>query len=92
LFERVVPDDPPTMPFGRAKPADVASTLRMSSSWRGDEPAATTPSHERLTTQLGDDDETRRLDRDDDTLRLDRDDDTLRLDRDDDTLPLDRDR
>jgi hypothetical protein len=93
LFERVVPDDPPTMPFGRAKPADVDAALRMSSSWRGDEPAATTPSHERLTTQLGDDDETRRLDRDDDTLRLDRDDDTLRLDRDPgDTLPLDRDR
>src|ERR1700729_105148 len=32
LFERVVPDDPPTMPFGRAKRADVdATTLRMKS-------------------------------------------------------------
>ena len=28
LFERVVPDDPPAMPFGRAKRSDVASPVR----------------------------------------------------------------
>ncbi len=39
LFERVVPDDPPTMPFGRAKSADVDATLRMASDRPPDEPA-----------------------------------------------------
>jgi hypothetical protein len=30
LFERVIPDDPPTMPFGRAKRSDVDITIRRS--------------------------------------------------------------
>ncbi len=55
LFERVVPDDPPTMPFGRAKPADVDETLRMRSAPANDE---------QLTIPLGNDDDTLRLDRD----------------------------
>jgi len=59
LFERVVPDDPPTMPFGRAKPADVEATLRMQSAPRPEEAA-----DEQLTIPLGSDDDTLRLDRD----------------------------
>jgi len=55
LFERVVPDDPPTMPFGRAKPADVDETHRMQSA---------PPADEQLTIPLGNDDDTLRLDRD----------------------------
>ncbi|MBV8217171.1 MAG: hypothetical protein JO325_01805 [Solirubrobacterales bacterium] len=54
LFERVVPDDPPTMPFGRAKPTDVDDTLKMRSS---------SPPDEHPTIPLGDDGDTRRLDR-----------------------------
>ena len=73
LFERVVPDDPPTMPFGRAKPADVDATLRMATTPPPDvpadraseEPADPTPRDEQLTMPLGNDD--------DDTLPLDRD-------------------
>jgi hypothetical protein len=55
LFERVVPDDPPTMRFGRAKPADVDATLKMRSAPDADE---------QLTMPLGNDDDTLRLDRD----------------------------
>jgi len=59
LFERVVPDDPPTMPFGRAKPADADPTLRLRST-----PPAEEPPDEQLTMPLGSDDDTLRLDRD----------------------------
>jgi hypothetical protein len=74
LFERVVPDDPPTMPFGRAKPADTDATLRMASTRppniRPDppsasrEPADPAPPDEQRTMPLGNDDDTLRLDRD----------------------------
>jgi hypothetical protein len=72
LFERVVPDDPPTMPFGRAKRADVDATLRMASADprpdepdpRPDEPMNPTPPDEQLTIPLGKDDDTLPLDRD----------------------------
>ena len=64
LFERVVPDDPPTMPFGRAKPADVDATLRMASDSPADEPSDPTPPDEQLTIPLGNDDDTLPLDRD----------------------------
>ncbi|HUA06860.1 MAG TPA: hypothetical protein VMB27_23345 [Solirubrobacteraceae bacterium] len=59
LFERVVPDDPPTMPFGRAKPADVDETLRMRSA-----PPPAEATDDQLTIPLGNDDDTLRLDRD----------------------------
>jgi hypothetical protein len=55
LFEPVVPDDPPTMRFGRAKPADVDATLKMQSD---------PPADEQLTMPLGNDDDMVRLDRD----------------------------
>ena len=55
LFERVVPDDPPTMPFGRAKPVDVEETLKMRSA---------PPADEQMTMPLGNEDDTLRLDRD----------------------------
>jgi hypothetical protein len=62
LFERVVPDDPPTMPFGRAKRADVdATTLRMKSSPAPDE---LSPDEQRTIPLGGDEDDTQRLDRD----------------------------
>ena len=64
LFERVVPDDPPTMPFGRAKPADVDATLRMASDSPADGPSDPTPPDEQLTIPLGNDDDTIPLDRD----------------------------
>jgi hypothetical protein len=68
----VVPDDPPTMPFGRAKPADVDATLRMATTPPPDvpadraseEPADPTPRDEQLTMPLGNDDDTLPLDRD----------------------------
>jgi hypothetical protein len=62
LFERVVPDDPPTMPFGRAKRADVdATTLRMKPK---PAPAEEPSPDEQLTIPLaGDEDDTQRLDR-----------------------------
>ncbi len=61
LFERVVPDDPPTMPFGRAKRADVdPATLRMKAKPAPDEPS----SDEQLTMPLAEDDDTQRLDGD----------------------------
>ena len=62
LFERVIPDDPPTMPFGRAKRADVdAATLRMKAK---PAPAEEASPDEQLTIPLaGDDDDTHRLDR-----------------------------
>ena len=59
LFERVVPDDPPAMPFGRVKPADVDETLRMRSTPRPDESEPETSPDEQLTMRLGNDDETR---------------------------------
>lgn len=64
LFERVVPDDPPAVPFGRVKPADVEETLRMRSAAPPRESEPATPPDEQLTMRLGNDDETRRLDRD----------------------------
>ncbi len=64
LFERVVPDDPPAVPFGRVKPADVDETIRMHSKAAADAPEPETPADEQLTMRLGSDDETRRLDRD----------------------------
>ncbi len=63
LFERVVPEDPPTMPFGRAKRADVDGTLRMASKPSPEEPADATPPDEQLTMRLGNDDDTLPLDR-----------------------------
>jgi hypothetical protein len=64
LFERVVPEDPPTMPFGRAKRADVDATLRMTSHPPAGEPGEpTTPADEQLTMPLGNDDDTLPLDR-----------------------------
>jgi hypothetical protein len=55
LFERVVPEDPPTMPFGRAKRADVDITIRKS---------APPPADEQLTIPLaGSEDDTLPLDR-----------------------------
>ena len=63
LFERVVPEDPPTMPFGRAKRADVDATLRMASKPSPEEPADATPPDEQLTMRLGNDDDTLPLDR-----------------------------
>jgi hypothetical protein len=64
LFERVVPDDPPAMPFGRVKPADVDETIRMHSKAAADAPEPETPPDEQLTIRLASDDETLRLDRD----------------------------
>jgi hypothetical protein len=63
LFERVVPEDPPTMPFGRAKRSDVDITIRRS---------APPPADEQLTIPLaGNEDQTMPLG-EDDTLPLDR--------------------
>jgi hypothetical protein len=45
LFERVIPDDPPTMPFGRAKRSDVDITIRRAA-----------PPSEDDTLPLGEDD------------------------------------
>jgi hypothetical protein len=53
LFERVVPEDPPTMPFGRAKRADVDITIRRSAPGHEDE---TVPLGEDPTVPLGEDD------------------------------------
>ena len=64
LFERVVPDDPPAVPFGRVKPADVDETIRMHSKSAADAPEPETPPDEQLTMRLASDDETLRLDRD----------------------------
>jgi hypothetical protein len=61
MFERVVPEDPPTMPFGRAKRSDADITIRRSSP---------PPADEQLTIPLGED-PTVRLG-EDDTLPLDR--------------------
>ena len=77
LFERVVPEDPPTLPFGRAKRADVDLTTRTA---RTAEPA----SHDDPTLSLGGD-ETLQLG-EDATLPLDED-PTARLG-EDATLPL----
>ncbi len=78
LFEPVIPDDPPTMPFGRAKRSDVDITIRR----RAPEADA-----EDDTAVLGAEDDTAVLGAED-TAVLGAD-DTLPL-RDDDTLPLDR--
>ncbi|HJS92794.1 MAG TPA: hypothetical protein VJ741_00925, partial [Solirubrobacteraceae bacterium] len=75
LFERVVPEDPPTMAFGRAKRSDVDITIRRSA-----------PPSEDETVRVGED-ETLPLGADP-TVRLGED-DTVRLG-EDDTLPLDR--
>jgi hypothetical protein len=64
LFERVVPDDPPAVPFGRVKPADVDETIRMHSTEPPDKAGPETPPDEQLTMRLGSDDETLRPDRD----------------------------
>jgi hypothetical protein len=53
LFERVVPDDPPTMPFGRAKRSDADITIRRSAPPREEE---TLPLGEDPTVRLGEDD------------------------------------
>ena len=78
LFEPVIPDDPPTMPFGRAKRADVDITVRRR------EPK---PADEQLTMPFRED-ETIPF-REDDTIRF-RDDETLRLGKDA-TVPLGKD-
>jgi hypothetical protein len=90
LFERVIPEDPPTMPFGRAKRADTDITIRRAGPKPPPEPSA----DEQLTIPF----------REDDTLPLG-DDATVPLGQDatvplgedgtvplgeDDTLPLDR--
>lgn len=67
LFERVVPEDPPTMPFGRAKRSDADITIRRSAPPREDE---TLPLGEDPTVRLGEDDTVRLGE--DDTLPLDR--------------------
>ncbi len=96
LFEPVIPDDPPTMPFGRAKRADPDITIRRRAPRSQDE-QLTIPfaGSEDQTLPLGDDatvplgeDATVRLG-DDDTLPLGED-ATMRLG-DDDTLPLGED-
>jgi hypothetical protein len=61
LFERVVPEDPPTMPFGRAKRSDADITIRRS---------APPPADEQLTIPLGEDPTV--VLGEDDTLPLDR--------------------
>jgi hypothetical protein len=53
MFERVIPEDPPTMPFGRAKRSDVDITIRRSASPSED---ATLPLGEDPTVRLGEDD------------------------------------
>jgi hypothetical protein len=83
LFERVVPEDPPTMPFGRAKRSDVDITIRRSAPRGEDETQRlgedpTVPLGEDPTVPLGED-PTAPL-REDPTLPLGED-DTLRLDR-----------
>jgi hypothetical protein len=77
LFERVVPEDPPTMRFGRIPPASRPS-------FRASEPPKPASAEEQLTIPLRDD-ETVRL-RGDETVRM-RDDETVSLG-DDATLPL----
>jgi hypothetical protein len=53
MFERVIPEDPPTMPFGRAKRSDVDITIRRSAPPSED---ATLPLGEDPTVRLGEDD------------------------------------
>jgi len=67
LFERVVPEDPPTMPFGRARRSDAAITIRRAAQPSEDQ---TLPLGEDPTVRLGED-PTVRLG-EDDTLPLDR--------------------
>jgi hypothetical protein len=77
LFERVVPEDPPTMRFGRIPPSGRPS-------FRASDAPKPAPAEEQLTIPLRDE-ETVPL-RDDETVRL-RDDETVSLG-DDATLPL----
>jgi hypothetical protein len=63
LFERVIPEDPPTMPFGRAKRSDVDITIRRS---------VPRPADEQLTIPFGADEDATVPLGDDDTLPLDR--------------------
>ena len=85
LFERVVPEDPPTMRFGRIPPSRRPS-LRPSSEPTSDDDQATIAFRDDATARLGDD-KTLPLGADD-TLVLGAD-DTLPLGADD-TLPLRR--
>jgi hypothetical protein len=91
LFERVVPEDPPVMRFGRITPSSRPS-LRPSAEPTSDDDQLTTPSRDDATARLGED-KTLPLGADD-TLVLGGD-DTMRLGTDDtaalgadDTLPL----
>jgi hypothetical protein len=78
LFEHVVPEDPPTMPFGRAKRSDVDITIRRPAKPPADDEQPTMAFREDETLPLGEDV----------TVPLP-DDATVPLGRDD-TLPLDR--
>ena len=89
LFEHVVPDDPPTMPFGRAKPADADAMLRMASTPPPDEPADQ-PSEGRADPRSEGRAGPRSEGRADPTPPDEQL--TMPLGNDDDTLPLDRDR
>jgi hypothetical protein len=71
LFEPVIPDDPPTMPFGRAKRSDVDITIRR--------PEPPPPADEQLTIPFADEDDTAVLG-EDETAPL-RDEPTLPLDK-----------
>ncbi len=101
LFERVTPEDPPTMPFGRAPRADIDAALRKAEAPPAPVPApaddeqltipfagddATLPLGDEATLPLGDE-ATLPLG-DEATLPL-HEDETVRLG-EDDTLPLDR--
>jgi hypothetical protein len=63
LFERVIPEDPPTMPFGRAKRSDVDITIRR---------FVQAPADEQLTIPFGPAEDATVPLGDDDTLPLDR--------------------
>jgi len=88
LFERVVPEDPPAMRFGRIPPSSRASfpTASEPENAASDDDQLTIPFREDETLRLGED-ETLRL-RNDETHRLGED-ETLSLG-EDDTLPLRR--
>jgi hypothetical protein len=106
LFERVVPEDPPTMPFGRAKRSDIKPPDGDPTEPRATAPEPPPPTDEQLTIPFADrtsEDETLPLATDrrsraseDATARLGED-PTQTLGQDatqrlgeDDTLPLDR--
>ncbi len=79
LFERVVPDDPPTMRFGRSKRADVDFVVRRPAAPTPPTPVPAPAEDEQLTIPFADGDATLPLG-DEATVRLG----------EDDTLPLDR--